>query len=172
MKKHRIIGKDSASVRRSGRKQGFTLAELLAVMLIMVILMGMAVGAFYGMGRGARMRGAVSSFNTTLSLSRQYAITRSQPLTIELIESDDTGETVWSYNILYYDNGNNEQQLRPTQYLPPGILFVADNNRFTFRPDGSLEDGNETIHIEDEDGHRITFKINGLTGMIKIEEPE
>ncbi len=167
MKSHADIRKSSGLSRRLGGKRGFTLAELLAVMLIMVILMGMAVSAFYGMGRGARMRGAVSSFNTALSLTRQYAVTRSEPLTIELIESEETGETVWSFEI----KNSEGTQIRPTQYLPPGIEFDTTDLSFTFLPDGSLE-GHQTvvIEVEDEHGQSITFTINGLTGMVKIEE--
>lgn len=178
-----ITGTSRTSVRPEGphhtcfasRKRGFTLAELLAVMLIMVILMGMAVNAFYGMGRGARMRGAVASFNTALSLTRQYAITRSEPLTIELIESEETGETVWSYNILREDEGQSEEErrLRPTQYLPPGISFDTTDLRFTFLADGSLDGHrNVVIDVVDEHGHAITFTIYGLTGMVNIKEPE
>ncbi len=65
-----------------------------------------------------------------------------------------------------------ERMLRPTQYLPPGIAFDGEHE-FTFMPDGSLEDGvqQRSIYIEDEAGHQIEFRINGLTGMVRIIEP-
>lgn len=168
MNMRRCNRRQSGQAGGSARKRGFTLAELLAVMLIMVILMGMAVSSFYGMGRGSRMRGAVANFNTVLSLARQYAITRGEPLTVKLVESSSEGEINWRYEILDQD----DTMVRPTQYLPPGIRFLSDNNSFTFMPDGSLENGNHAqIDIEDEAGHRIEFHINGLTGMVRIIEP-
>lgn len=168
-----------------GSRAGFTLAELLAVMLIMVILLGMAASSFYGMGRGSRMRGAVSTLNTHLSLTRQYAITRTVPLDFVLLATaaGDHG---------YYIRRNDDQvQFRPTQYLPPSLHFyIAEEPNqnpvkltsagyvFTFMPDGSLKDldDNLYIYIADEtlttpagvyaDG--ILFTISGLTGLVRI----
>ncbi len=154
----------------AGGKRGYTLAELLAVMLIMVILMGVAVNSFYGMGRGARLRGAVSTFNTTLALTRQYAVTRNEPMTIELRRLEGSDENDWRYDVLREDG----TAVRPTQYVPPGIRVEADNSRFTFMPDGSLWGGNEvSVEFEDElaDGRFvIKFTINGLTGLVTITE--
>jgi len=56
-------------------KKGFTLVELLIVIVLMGIIAGMTVPAFIGMGRGAEMRGVVRSLCSTISLTRQWAIT-------------------------------------------------------------------------------------------------
>ncbi len=60
---------------RGHTKDGFTLMELLVVIAIMAVLMGITLPAFNTMGRGSGMRGAVSQLRSTISLSRQWAVT-------------------------------------------------------------------------------------------------
>ena len=50
--------------KNNHRKRGFTLLELLTVMAIMVILMSIAGASYYGMSRGAAIRGAASNMTT------------------------------------------------------------------------------------------------------------
>lgn len=167
-------GKDGASACAAGRR-GFTLAELLAVMLIIMILMGMAVNSFYGLGRGARMRGAVSTFNAVMALTRQYAITRTAPMEVVLLQTDT--------DVYGYEVRREGTLFRPTQYLPPSMRFVEVRQpgvppltdftagfSFTYLPDGSIDGimGELGIDINDETGALITFSINGLTGFVTV----
>jgi competence protein ComGC len=62
---------------RSGRA-GFTLLELLTVMLIMFMLMGMATVAMKGLIQGSGMSGAIRNVKSVLTQARQYAITKEQ----------------------------------------------------------------------------------------------
>lgn len=55
---------------------GFTLLELLTVMAIMMLLMGVTVGGYYGFLRGASRQGAVMNLRSSLSAARQFAVTR------------------------------------------------------------------------------------------------
>jgi len=63
-------------VNTAAIRAGFTLLELLTVMGIMLLLMGAAFGAFHGFMRGASIRSATMNLRSTLSLARQYAVTR------------------------------------------------------------------------------------------------
>ena len=45
-------------------------------MAIMLLLMGMTVGAYYGFMRGAAMQSAITNLKSSLSLARQFAVTR------------------------------------------------------------------------------------------------
>ncbi len=142
---------------------GFTLAELLAVMLIMLLLMSMAVGSFYGMGRGARIRGAVTSFNAALALTRQHAITRGAQMELRM---DNRPDGVTAYRTVL-----DGVTIRPEQYLPPGMRFV-DYDTLVFLPNGGLENGQlRVITIHDEMGeNELRFTINGLTGLVTYDD--
>jgi len=56
-------------------RRGFTLLELLTVMAIMLLLMGMTLGTYYGFTRSAGMQGATSNLRATLYEARQFAVT-------------------------------------------------------------------------------------------------
>ncbi len=70
-------------------RRGFTLLELLTVMLIMLILMGIGVGAFVGFTRAMSMQGAVSNLKSVLQLARQHAVTHQSP-TFVVFSQDGT----------------------------------------------------------------------------------
>ena len=55
---------------------GFTLLELLTVMLIMFVLMGMGTVAMRGIVRGTGVSGAINNVKSVLTQARQYAVTR------------------------------------------------------------------------------------------------
>ena len=57
---------------------GFTLLELLTVMVIMFMLMGMGTVAVKGLIQGSGMTGAVRNVKSVLTQARQYAITKEQ----------------------------------------------------------------------------------------------
>jgi len=68
-------------MRRTGRG-GFTLLELLVVIVIMFLVMGIGVGSFIGYTRGAAMRGAISNVKGTLQLARQHAVSYQRPTAV------------------------------------------------------------------------------------------
>jgi prepilin-type N-terminal cleavage/methylation domain-containing protein len=70
------------SRRSDARPCGFTIIEMLIVMGIMVILMTIAVASWFGLRRGAEMRGAINSVKTTLDLARQQAVTRQKNVAV------------------------------------------------------------------------------------------
>lgn len=61
-------------------RAGFTLLELLTVMLIMFMLMGMGTVAMKGLVQGSGVSGAVANIKSVLTQARQYAITKEQPV--------------------------------------------------------------------------------------------
>jgi len=78
--------------RAASRSSGFTLIELLTVVIIMLILMSLAVGGFYGMTRGMGLRSAVNGVRGMVLLARQHAVTQ-QARTIVTFEQDDRGSS-------------------------------------------------------------------------------
>lgn len=79
-------------------QKGFTLLELLVVMTIMVIMMGIAVAANFGITRGMAMRSAVDHFRSTLLHARQTAVLTGRKVYVLI---DKTG--VGSYSICHHE---------------------------------------------------------------------
>ena len=69
--------------RRPRTRSGFTLLEMLAVILIMGILMSIAATSLFNYGRVAGLRGSVLNLRSNLSLCRQYAITKRMPTSFQ-----------------------------------------------------------------------------------------
>lgn len=65
-------------MKRSGRcsRSGFTMMELLTVIVIIAIVMATGVVSWVGARRGMEMRAASSSLQSTLSLARQHAVSK------------------------------------------------------------------------------------------------
>jgi prepilin-type N-terminal cleavage/methylation domain-containing protein len=57
-------------------RRGFTLMELLTVMVIMSIVLATGVVSYVGARRGAELRGATSSVQSAIAMARQHAVTK------------------------------------------------------------------------------------------------
>ena len=91
---------------------GFTLIKMLAVLAIMGLMMGLTVGAFNHWGRGSRVKGSVLHLKHSMSMARQFAITKRVRTTFECgnmpngergyysVVRNDTGYQVGATNFL------------------------------------------------------------------------
>lgn len=70
-------------------RRGFTLMELLTVMVIMSIVLATGVVSYVGARRGAELRGAVISVKTALSMARQHAVTKRRPTAVVFRKQGD-----------------------------------------------------------------------------------
>lgn len=77
-------------------RAGFTLLELMTVMVIMFILMGMSTMALRGVVRGAGISGAVSNAKAVLTQARQHAI-MNQRQTAVVLTTNNTMTIVTRY---------------------------------------------------------------------------
>lgn len=61
---------------KPGRRRGFTLLELMTVIIIIAIVLAAGIMSYVGARRGMEMRGARGGVQSTLSLARQHAATK------------------------------------------------------------------------------------------------
>lgn len=94
----------ASSCNQQRSRAGFSLLELMAVMLLMFIMMGIATTAFRGIMRGAGLRGATAVVRGTLTQARQQAMTQGRPVSV-IIEQDGNEEgtmlTVMSFGPIW-----------------------------------------------------------------------
>jgi prepilin-type N-terminal cleavage/methylation domain-containing protein len=123
--RHSILG-----IRHS--RLAFTLVELLVVIAIIGIMTSLAIPYFAGMGRGANLRVAVNQVRTTLSLARQWAITRHENAYMVFPHYDGilyqapyqshVDKAYRSYSVYTASEG----YVQDWKFLPQGVVFVKD----------------------------------------------
>jgi prepilin-type N-terminal cleavage/methylation domain-containing protein len=107
-------------------RRGFTLAELLAVIIIMAILMAVAVPGLRGLTKSAGLRGATLQVKTALDQARQHAISFRQDTGVlfPAWANDPKTEDSKAYRAIAVYSTNF---LTDWQFLPAGILVARSN---------------------------------------------
>lgn len=72
-------------------RSGYTLIELLAVMVIMGIIILIALAGYNSISRGAACRKAAENVEVALSLARQHAVSRNVPVLFLLLDANFNG---------------------------------------------------------------------------------
>jgi Tfp pilus assembly protein FimT len=149
----------------TARKSGFTLLELLAVMLIMFLLMGIGTVAMTGLVRGSGMSGAVTNVRSVLTQARQYAITQGQVTNVDFSPN--------SMRVYARYRGGRTEPVATERFLPSGIQFAEGEApaQVVFRPDGTTErgTGHYTVEVEEmyvANAQSVTLEVDGLTGWV------
>ncbi|MBN1556511.1 MAG: GspH/FimT family pseudopilin [Lentisphaerae bacterium] len=150
------------------RRTGFTLLELLTVMAIMGIIMASGAAAFFGMGTGSRMRGTVNNLRSAISLARQQAVLKGQPLALRFEEQ--AGRYCY-----FVTNAVEGYAVGEERFMPAGVEFVSPPTpafpfSMTFQPrGGTAGGGTTTLRIRDTTGSDTrTLTVYGLTGLVRV----
>jgi len=140
---------------RDRARRGFTLMELLTVMVIMVLMMSIAGVSFFQARQGAELRSAVRAVQTTISLARQQAVVKRTKIRLTCAST---------YMVLEAVRSSATNTAHATKYLPPLITFVSPAT-FNFNPDGSAE-GAISIGLTQQGGSSTTLVFNPLIGAM------
>ena len=154
------------------RRRGFTLLELLVVLAIMGLIMGTSIASYFSMGQGARMRGAVSTIQSSLALARQRAILHQKPISVVFLtitKRFDLPESAYAFQ----DEATG-QRYGEVMHVPSGIdldLSKLSDDRITFRPSGAADEVTSTIELS-QAGSTVNWQITvyGLTGLTMVDE--
>ena len=154
------------------RGNGFTLIELMAVMVIMAIMLSIAVVAFVQIGHAAGMKSSVLNVQSALNLTRQNAITYRTRTTFSYSNlSSDSEMPVGCFVV----TTNNGVLIGQTNRLDIGIIFTnPTKGALTFTLDGScggLVDTNIMLIERDKGANALSnvISVDPLTGRIRIK---
>ena len=149
-------------------ESGFTLVELMTVMILMMLILTASLVSWNNLKRGAEMRTAINDIRSSLALARQYAVLKKTVITIGITSGQE----------YYISNSASATLMRGggIQELPLGVRFgytptpsPAAPVTIVFRRDGSAQE-NYTVILEDILGNNSrTVQVNGLTGIIDNE---
>jgi general secretion pathway protein H len=143
-----------------GRLKGFTLLELMVVLVIMVLVYSLAVPVFSTLVPGVELKSATRQLSAGLRKARSNAVTRKHESTLTLdvehrqftVTDDQKKYTLPSELNLNLKTARREQ-------LAPNIGAIR------FYPDGSSTGGSITLASGEV---RYTIDVNWLTGQVMI----
>ena len=146
------------SIRGSAARRGFTLAELLAVIIIMSILMVTVVPSIKGMTQGASLRGATMQVRTSLIAARQNAITKRLD-TCVLFPSADQDPAKGYHAIAIYSTNYVTDWI----FFPQGVYFQINNLDKPINVDLGGSSAMVTNCLFDRHGERANATAGNIT---------
>jgi len=160
----------------SRRLAAFTLTELLVVIGIMAIITAVTIPSFQGIGRGTAMTTAIMELKTTLSLSRQWAITHRQKVYVvfpdRMINYSGIQSHLYkackAYGVFALTNvasGDVKEgyYVKEWTFLPQGVVFDDDDDRSQTVFTNRIENVPFTDGANLRDLYGIIFKPDGTT---------
>jgi prepilin-type N-terminal cleavage/methylation domain-containing protein len=158
------------AMRIGSRQAGFTLTEVMMVMLVMGLTLAAGLPAFGRFTQTARLDGAARQFAGHMRLARQQAVSEGTPYLFLWWNS------TWYYLIKdsdrngYYSYGDS--YVGP-YWLPTGIYpenasgFTSPY--FTLSPNGSCNQSG-SFDLTNDRGTTITVTLMGPTGQVQISK--
>lgn len=110
--------------RRVGSSAGFTLTELMVVILIISIMSALVLTGFSG-GGGQDLDAGVSRWTNVFTLAQSAALTRKTPVRVAISYDPSDEEHFLRYaNLFFYDEDDDAwKPMSEGEFLPTGIYF-------------------------------------------------
>ena len=141
--------------RHCGRH--FTLVELLAVLVIMVIIIGVGMPAFKNLTSGTGVDAGVRMVSAQLRLARQYAITKRKRVAVMMPGPNATGLDIkYRYSIL-----RPAEVVTQSSGAPYRVVGWIDDTTWSFLPAGaSIMEADGEIGIENGAGTLVLNPVD------------
>jgi prepilin-type N-terminal cleavage/methylation domain-containing protein len=139
-------------------EQGFTLPEVLIVIVLMGILLAIASATWFGVIESRKVDSATNQLVSDLRLAHTNAANRLTPWRIEITSDTRT-----------YQIGPTGGTLS-SRSLPEGTKLTTEVSIVEFQPDGAAQltgSGNITV-AADDDAPSHVIQVNTSTSRIKI----
>ena len=154
--------------RSIDRRSGFTLIELVLVMLVITIVIAMVAPTFHATSRGRRAGDTATQVVALANYARSQAITQGKTYRLNL----DTDSGVYELSSRDYDTFetlNNWSFVVPAGVqITSDIQSQQDGTYIEFRPTGRTDPA--TIRVSDDDGMVIQVVCESATELFHIAD--
>lgn len=160
-------------ILQTGRRNAFTLVEMLVVLAIIAMLLGISLPFTSGFGKGLRIKTTARAILGTLRVARSNAITyRKEYIVVFDVENGE-----------YWIEDSEGAIFEKKRRLARSIKFQAlasegeeaadpvtfEDDKVIFRSTGAIHGSSGSVSIADKRGDSRTISIIGSTGKITIE---
>lgn len=168
----------TSSVENHRTVRGYTLIEMLIVVVVMAILMLMVVSGFTSGIEASRLRSTEARITSSIEVARQEAVARNRTVELRFYEvpgaNDPLGGVAWrSWQILLRDTTGSYNPIGDLQSMDQGIVAHPDvqfsnllvdppNPRIGMISNGPTVGGATTYRYA-----AIEFRPDGSTGLTK-----
>jgi general secretion pathway protein H len=151
-----------ASRRSETGERGFTLLELLVVMVIAMLAVGLMVPRFAAMLPGVELKSEIHQLAALLRQTRSHAIAQSREITLRLSEEPQG---------LWISNREGPYSIPPSINISlegaQSFLMDPGETYIRFFPDGGSTGG--SIMLTADDGRGFRIRVDWLTGRVSID---
>jgi type II secretion system protein H len=135
------------------RHPGFTLIELILVLVIMCTVMALAAPTLRGWSKGSRLRNSADEFIAATRWARSRAASDGSNYVIVIDKQSNTYKVQVQTGQTYTDA---DGQFAAAATLPDGSKIESSDDSITFYPTGRVEPA--TVRITGPDGDSITIQ--------------
>ncbi len=146
-----------------GTAQGFTLLELMVVLVIAALMIAVVPPLLSAVGLSSQVRGAARELAAGLRMARSEAVTTAQPAVVT-IDLDKRDFSVTGHSGRRSLPASKKVKIR--LYTARSQLIDGRRGRIRFFPDGSSTGGHVAL-IEGHTEYRVN--VNWLTGRVSID---
>ncbi len=141
---HRAAVKYSLRRVHDGRQRGFTLVEVLVVLMIISMLIVLSIPAMKGLTSTAGMSTAIRHISSIMTLARSHAIAKRTIVRFGIVTAweNDSEAAYRKYGLWEWDRAREEfVPLNEWKTLPPGLVFENSRGDYLRTSDYARKDG-------------------------------
>jgi prepilin-type N-terminal cleavage/methylation domain-containing protein len=157
----------------AGKPRGFTLFELVLVMMVLAVIMAMVAPKLAGTARGRRTSDAATQITSLAFYARSQAVTEGRTYRLNIDPSQGTYWLTMQEGPNFVDPSNGWGIIN---HLPDGVRYAAcdfpqrqDGLYSEFKPSGRIDPG--YIRIVDEDNQVAEIACESATEIYRILRP-
>lgn len=154
------------------KSAGFTLIELMIVLVIASVLIGIAIPSFRTMVQNNRMTSQVNEMSGALQFARMEAVKRGNGVRLSARDG-----AAWASGIVVWQdaNANNVfnagEELRFWEPISSTQTLISTNVTFTFNGNGTVSNQDTFALCDDrtgETGRQINLLISGVISVSRV----